>query len=141
MTANNASAGGNNPDVVKLINAEIGSWPLRITEYRSAAALAKALAERSGEVPGRNESPYAFAALNVLIQYGPISAKAPSAPDATRQKAAASIVAVLDPLLWPLLQRAVIAIPSRTAEPVATPAPSAKPAKTPRPSKAPSAKP
>jgi hypothetical protein len=143
MTANNASAGGN-PDIVKLINADIGSWPLRIVEYRSSAALAKALAGLSGESPGSNEAPYAFAALNVLIEYGPISARAPSAPDASRQKAAASIAAALDPLLWPLLQRAVVVVPSRTAEPVATPvAPSAsvKPTKTPRPTKAPSAKP
>jgi len=141
IVANNANAGGGNPDIVKLINADIGSWPLRIIEYRSATALAKALDWKPGDPPGGDESPYAFAALNVLIQFGPISARAPSAPDANRQKAATAIVAVLDPLLWPLLQRSVVAIPSRTPVPVATPVPSvqpsAKPAKTPRPSKKP----
>ena len=91
-----------------------------------------------GAAPGR-QSTYAFAGMNVLIQFGPISARAPSAPDMTRQQAAAAIVAALDPLLWPLLQRSVLPIPSRTPVPVATAVPSASaaPAKTPRPSKKP----
>jgi hypothetical protein len=139
IIANNASTGGGNPDIVKAINADIGSWPLRIIEYRSAAALRKSLDWKPGDAPGKDESPYAFAALNVLVTYGPISARPPSAPDLVRQQAAARILAVLDPLLWPLLQRSVVAIPSRTAEPTATPVPSAsaKPAKTPKPSKKP----
>jgi len=139
IVANNANAGGGNPDIVKQINADIGSWPLRIIEYQSSAALAKALKWAPGDAPGGDESPYAFAGMNVLIQFGPISARAPSAPEALRQQAAAAIVAALDPLLWPLLQRSVVPIPSRTPVPVATPvpSPSAAPAKTPRPSKKP----
>ena len=141
LVANNANTGANNPDVVKLINADIGSWPLRIVEFTSAAALQKALGWKAGTGPGGDEAPYAFVGLNVLIQYGPISARAPAAPDGARQKLAASIVAVLDPLLWPILQRSVVAIPSRTAAPTAAPpaaSPSAKPApKTPKPSKKP----
>ena len=128
-----------NPDIAKQINADIGSWPLRIIEYKSSAALAKALKWSPGDAPGGDESPYAFAGMNVLIQFGPISARAPAAPDTTRQQAAAAIVAALDPLLWPLLQRSVLPIPSRTPVPVATPvpSPSTAPAKTPRPSKKP----
>jgi len=139
IVANNANTGGGNPDIVKQINADIGSWPLRIIEYKSSAALAKALKWAPGDAPGGDESPYAFAGMNVLIQFGPISARAPSAPEALRQQAAAAIVAALDPLLWPLLQRSVVPIPSRTPVPVATPvpSPSAAPAKTPRPSKKP----
>jgi hypothetical protein len=140
MIAHNANTGGNNPDIVKLINADIGNWPLRIIEYRSVTALQRSLAWKPGEPPGGDESPYAFAAMNVLIEYGPISARAPSAPEPARQEAAAKILGVLDPLLWPILQRSVVAIPSRTPEPVATPvapSPSAKPARTPKPSKAP----
>lgn len=144
LVANNANTGGANPDIVKLINADIGSWPLRIIEYRSAAALQKALGWKAGDPPGGDEPPYAFAALNVLVQYGPISARAPSAPEAARQAAAQAIVAVLDPLLWPLRQRSVAPIASRTPEPTAAPSvaapsakPSAKPAKTPKPSKKP----
>jgi hypothetical protein len=139
IVANNANAGGGNPDIAKQINADIGSWPLRIIEYKSSAALAKAIKWKPGGAPGGDESPYAFAGMNVLIQFGPISARAPSAPDTTRQQAAAAIVAALDPLLWPLLQRSVVPIPSRTPAPVATPlpSPSAAPARTPRPSKKP----
>jgi hypothetical protein len=139
IVANNANAGGGNPDIVKQINADIGSWPLRIIEYKSSAALAKALKWVPGSAPGGDESPYAFAGMNVLIQFGPISARAPAAPEALRQQAAAAIVTALDPLLWPLLQRSVVPIPSRTPVPVATPvpSPSAAPARTPRPSKKP----
>ncbi len=131
IVANNANSGGGNKDIVKQINADIGSWPLRIIEYRSSAVLAKATGWKAGQAPGSDEAPYAFAGLNVLLQYGPISARAPSAPDATRQKAAAAIVAVLDPLLWPLAQRSVVPIASRTAEPAASVAPSAGPSAAP----------
>jgi hypothetical protein len=141
IVANNANAGGGNPDIVKSINADIGSWPLRIIEYRSSAALHLALGWKSGVAPGSDESPYAFASLNILIQYGPISARAPSLPDVTRQKLAASIVAALDPLLWPILQRSVEPVPGRTAAPTASPAPPSAspkpPAKTPKPTKKP----
>ncbi len=139
IVPNNATAGGN-PDVVKQINADLGGWPLRIVEYRSSAALAKFLGAKAGPAPGRNDAPYAFAALNVLVQYGPITARVPALPDDVRQQAAASILAALDPLLWPVVQRSVEQIPGRTAEPSATPVPpsaSPKPAKTPKPSKKP----
>jgi hypothetical protein len=148
LVTTNANLGNGNPDIVKQINADIGSWPLRITQYRSSAALTRALGWKSGEAPGRNETPYAFAGLNVLVEFGPTAtAGAPKPPPAGRQEAAATIVAVLDPLLWPLAQHSVVPIPGRTAEPVATPAPSVassarptakpKPTARPKPSKAP----
>ncbi len=136
MKANNATLGGGNPDIVKVINADIGNWPLRITEYRSSAALKKGLGWKAGAAPVRNEAPYGVAGLNVVVQFGPIStAGVPKAPDADRQLVAASIVAVLDPLLWPLVQHSVSVAPSRTVEPRPSVAPSAKPSKAP--SKAP----
>jgi hypothetical protein len=134
ITPINANLGQGNPDIVKEINANLNGWPVRITEYRSTGAMVKALAWTPGEPPGGDEAPYAFAALNVLVTYGKISAAAPSVPDAGRQQDAASIVAVLDPLLWPITQRSVMAIPSRTPIPAATPVPSAKPTPTAKPS-------
>jgi hypothetical protein len=141
LTANNANLGHGNPNIVKQINGAIAGWPVRITEYRSAAALRNAIEWKPGEAPGSDEAPYAWAAMNVLIQFGPISARAPSAPDAARQATAASIVALLDPLLWPIDQHSVVAIPARTPHPTAAPSvsaePSKAPAKTPKPSKKP----
>ena len=131
MIANNANTGGGNSDIVKMINADLGSWPLRITEYRSTAVLTRALAWKPRVAPGGDEAPYAFAGLNILIQFGPISARPPAPPDVSRQQAVASIIAVLDPLLWPLAQRSIVAVPTRTAIPSATPAPSAKPSTKP----------
>jgi hypothetical protein len=146
ITANNANAGRGNPAIVKQINADIGNWPLRITQYRSTADLQDALKWKPGEKPVRNETPYAFAGLNVLVEYGPVSSAAdPKAPDASRQTFAQQIVGVLDPLLWPLEQHSVVVIPSRTPAPSVAPspatsptkAPTKAPAKTPKPSKKP----
>ena len=130
IVANNANSGQGNPNIVKVINADVGSWPLRITEYRSSAILAKVAGWKPGAKPARNQAPYAIAGLNILIEYGSLSgAAAPKAPDAARQAQAAAIVAALDPLLWPLAQRSVTVIPSRTAEPAASaPGPAASPA-------------
>jgi hypothetical protein len=133
ITPINANLGQGNPDIVKAINANLKGWPLRITEYRSAEAMVKSLDWTPGDPPGGDEAPYAFAALNILITYGPISARAPSPPDAGRQQDAVSIVAVLDPLLWPITQRSVLAIPSRTPIPLATPKPTPKPTAKPTP--------
>jgi hypothetical protein len=141
LTANNANLGHGDPNIVKQINGVIGGWPFRITEYRSAAILQKAVGWTPGSAPGSDEAPYAWAAMNVLLQYGPISAKAPATPDSAHQATATSIVTLLDPLMWPIDQHSVVAIPSRTPEPTPAPSvsaePSKAPAKTPKPSKKP----
>src|SRR4051794_6517452 len=141
MVANNANSETGNPSVVKLINAEISGWPLRITQYSSTSALQRSIHWKAGAAPGSDEPPYSIVGLNVLVQFGPISARAPSPPDGSRQALAAKIVAVLDPLLWPLNQHSVVAIPSRTPEPTAKPSPTPKPSKAPTKTPKPSPKP
>ena len=139
----NANLGNGNPRIVKQINCTVDGWPLRIVQYKTAALLDEALGWKAGDAPTGDQPPYAWAGLNVLIELGPISARAPAAPESARQALAASLFAILDPLLWPIAQHSVVAIPGRTPTPSATPAPSAapstpaKPAKTPKPSKAP----
>jgi hypothetical protein len=133
VSAINANLGQGNPDIVKQINANLGGWSLRIIQYKSSSLMTPALKWPAGEAPGGDEAPYNFAALNILIEYGPMSARAPSAPDAARQKDAASIIAVLDPLLWPISQRSVVAVPTRTPVPAATPVPTVKPTARPTP--------
>ena len=137
LTANNANLGRGDPNIVKQINGAISGWPIRITEYKSPAILEKALNWTPGAAPVGDEAPYAFAAMNVLIQYGPISAKAPTAPDSSRQQTAAAIVALLDPLMWPIAQHSVVAIPSRTPEPTPAPSVSAAPSASPKATKKP----
>ena len=139
ITANNANSETGNPAIVKVINAEIGNWPLRITQFASSSVLRRTVGWKSGVAPGPEEAPYNIAGLNVLIQYGPISARPARAPDPARQALAAQIVDVLDPLLWPLSQHSVVMVPARTPEPTAAPSPTAspKPAKTPKPSRKP----
>jgi hypothetical protein len=119
--------------IVKRINADLDGWPLRITAYDSVADLVKARSWKLGVAPGRGEAPYTFAALNVTVEYGPITGAPPVKPDAAHQSTAATIVGLLDPLLWPIEQHSIMAIPARTIPPPsATPAPT-KPPKTPSP--------
>ena len=138
IVANNANSGGGRADVLKLINADIGNWPLRITEYRTTAARKKAVRWKAGAAPVRNQAPYAFAGLNVVIEFGPVAiGAAPKKPDAARHAMAIEIAAALDPLLWPLDQHSVVTVETRPPSPAASVGSSAKPS----PSKAPSPKP
>jgi hypothetical protein len=135
--ANNAT-GGPAP-IVKRINADLDGWPLRITAYTTAAASKQGKPWKAGAAPGKGEAPYTLAALNVVVEYGPkIAGAPPAAADPAHQAVAASIVAILDPLLWPLEQHSVAEVPSRRAAPAAPSAAPGKPPKTaPSPSKAP----
>jgi hypothetical protein len=137
MSCPNAVLGDPGQPFIKQINCTLAGWPLRITQYASSGVLQKTVGWKAGAAPGGDEPPYAIAGLNVLITYGPTSAQAPSAPDSQHQTVAAQIVALLDPLLWPLSQHSVVQVPSRTPEPTPTPSVSVaptKPAKTPKPS-------
>ena len=134
LTANNATI--LEGTIVKRINADLEGWTLRITAYTNAAAMQKAKTWDTGKAPGIGEAPYTFAALNVVVEYGPTSrATAPLPPDPEHQATAATLVELLDPLLWPIEQHSVMAIPARTIPPPPpTPAPS-KAVKSPAPSK------
>src|SRR5689334_21071308 len=55
IRANNANSGRGNAAIVKQINADIGNWPLRITQFRSSADLQKTLNWKTGSKPVRNE--------------------------------------------------------------------------------------
>jgi hypothetical protein len=141
MTCPNANLGNGNPRIVKQINCNLNGWPLRITQYKSGTLMADSLKWTPGSAPTGAQPPFGWAGLNVLIEFGPISAKAPAKPSTDRQQTAASILAILDPLLWPIAQHSVVEIPARTPEPSAAPsaaaAPTKAPAKTPKPSKKP----
>ena len=142
MTCPTASLGDGQPGIVKEINCNVAGWPLRIVQYQSGAALDRNLDWDPG-TPAGNEPPYWWSALNVAVSFGPISARAPSEPDAPRAAMAAQIVGILDPLLWPLRQHSVELIPARTPEPPPTAAPTAAPTKAPSkaPAKTPKPKP
>jgi hypothetical protein len=135
--ANNAT-GGPSP-IVKRINADLNGWPLRITAYTTAASSRQAKPWKAGTPPGRGEAPYTLAALNLVIEYGPrVAGVAPAADDTAHKAVAASIVAILDPLLWPLEQHSVATIPARTASPTGpSPAASKPPKAAPSPTKKP----
>ena len=135
---NNATKGP--APVVKRINLDLDGWPLRITAYDSAASMQRVRAWKTSDGMRRGDPPYAFAALNILIEFGPMNpAAVPALSDSNHQADAAAMVAILDPLLWPIEQHSVSAIPARTAPPPAASVAPGKAAKSPSPipSKAP----
>jgi hypothetical protein len=138
LSVTNATGGDPSSPIVKQINAAIDNWPLVISQYKNSATLRAAVKWSPGKAPAADSPPYIFVGLNVLIAFGPTTGK-PLAPDATRQAQAERLVQVIDPLLWPLEQRSVTPIPSRTAQAAS---PSAIPSKpSPKASPKPTVKP
>jgi hypothetical protein len=116
LAVNNASAGDPDSPIVKRINADIGNWPLIITEFRSSALLRETLKWDPAKAPARGNAPYTFVGLNIVIEFGPSSGDL-ATPDAARAEQAARLVALVDPLLWPLEQRSVVPLATKTAPP------------------------
>jgi hypothetical protein len=104
LSVNNATKGPG--PMIKRINADIGNWPLVITQFRSGAALRSATKWDASRPPRQGNPPFTFVGLNILIEFGP-STGALATPDAPRVKQAERLAAVLDPLLWPIEQRSV----------------------------------
>jgi hypothetical protein len=135
LSVNNATAGLPGAPIIKQINAQVANWPLVITQYRSSQVLRDALKWNPTVGPKQGDPPYAWVAMNILISFGPVTGK-PTAPDADRQKQAQTLIALVDPLLWPIEQKSMAPVPTKTAPPPASPPPSAAPSVAP-PSKAP----
>jgi hypothetical protein len=127
LSVNNATSGDPTSPIVKRINAAIGNWPLIITEFRSSAALRQTTKWDPKKRPTQGNAPYAFVGLNILIEFGPVTGLL-AAPDADRQRQAQEVVALIDPLLWPLEQRSVIPVQTKTAVPAVIESPGASPA-------------
>ena len=134
ITPNTANASSDGGVVITRINGTYLGWPLDVTQYRTAADLAKAAKWKAGEAPGRGEPPVALAGYNILVSWGPseIGVKPPT-PDDRKAAALEALVSALDRLLSPLRTRTVVpvqvaAVPEGAASdpslaPKATPAP------------------
>jgi hypothetical protein len=133
LTVNNATAGDPSSPVVKTINAAVANWPLIISEYRSSSLLRATVGWDPAAGPRQGDAPYTWVGMNVLVSFGPTTGH-PAPPDATRRQQAKDLIALIDPLLWPLQQRAVVPVPTKTAPPGSSPAPTAS---APAPSAAP----
>jgi hypothetical protein len=101
---------------VKRINADIGNWPLIITQFRSSELLRSTLKWDPAKPPAQGNAPYTFVGLNIVIEFGPTTGKL-ATPDTSRQEQAERLVALVDPLLWPLEQRSVAPLATKTAPP------------------------
>jgi hypothetical protein len=124
LSVNNATAGVANAPMVKQINAQVANWPLIITEYRNAALLRAQLGWEPATNVKQGDPPFTWVGMNIIVTFGPTTG-APTAPDATRQEQAKDVVALIDPLLWPLEQRSLTPIATKTPPPGATEAPPA----------------
>lgn len=126
ITANTATLGAEDSDVVTRIYATYLGWPLDVTEYRSATALTKAITWASGEAPGKGEPPAAIAGINILIIWGPTrSGHMPGKLNDRQVAGLTDLVAAADVLLSPLKART--SIPVKVAAVEAAPSVSASP--------------
>jgi hypothetical protein len=116
LSVNNATSGDPNSPIVKRINADIGNWPLVISEFRSSAALREATGWDAAAPPQQGDPPYSFVGMNVLIQFGPVTGPLQT-PDTRRQDQARILAGLLDPLLWPMEQRSVVRLATKTVPP------------------------
>jgi hypothetical protein len=128
LQVNNASEGGPGEPLVKKINAAVGDWPLVISQYSTGVSLRGATDWNPAKAPVQGNPPYAWVGLNILVEFGPVTGL-PAAPDFKRQEQAQAIVAILDPLLWPLEQRSMVPVATRTAPPPSASAPASASAK------------
>lgn len=118
LSVNNASGGDPASPIAKKINAVIGDWPLIISEYRTSALLRAETNWDPAKAPVQGDPPFSFVGLNILVEFGPVTGLL-AAPSAARQEQAMTLVALIDPLLWPIEQRSVVPLPTRTAAPAA----------------------
>jgi hypothetical protein len=116
LAVNNATAGDPNSPIVKRINATIANWPLIITQFRSSELLRETMKWDPATPPAQGNAPYTFVGLNIVIEFGPTTGKL-ATPDASRREQAERLVALVDPLLWPLEQRSVAPLATKTAPP------------------------
>lgn len=134
ITPNTANAGSDGGAVVTRINGTYLGWPLDVTQFRTAADLAKAAKWKAGEAPGRGEPPVALAGYNILVSWGPseIGSKPPT-PDGRKAAALEALVRALDRLLSPLRTRTVVPVQVASAPAATEPEPTAAPKATPAP--------
>ena len=124
LTVNNATAGDPSSPVIKQINAAVGNWPLIISEYRSSSLLRDTIGWDPAAEPKQGDAPYTWVGLNILVKFGPTTGH-PTAPDDARQQQAKDLIGLIDPLLWPLQQRAVVPVPTKAGPSASSPAPAA----------------
>jgi hypothetical protein len=138
ISANNAAAGS---DPVKQINATYFDWPMLISEYRSAASLAKRETWLAADQPARGDAPVSIRGINVLIEWGPTTGAKPEGLSPAQVEAMNAFLAVLDRYIGPLTVRSTtfLQVPEPSASPSVKPSASAKPSG--KPSAKPSAKP
>jgi hypothetical protein len=110
MTANNATTGGGDSDLVMRINATYLGWPLNVSEYRGSEALAEETDWKPDEKPGQGDAPIAIAGANILVTWGPQTGEKPVEPDERQVEGLDALVAALDRLLSPLRTRTVVAV-------------------------------
>lgn len=125
IVANNAAAG---KDPVNQINATYHDWPLLISEYKSAASLAKAKPWTPGDPPERGEAPVAIIGLNILIEWGPTTGARPPILDANQVLVMNEFLNMIGPYIGPLTARSSSAldVPGPTAAPSLKATPSAE---------------
>jgi hypothetical protein len=125
IVANNADAGAPGGEPRKRVNATYAGWPLILSEYSSAEAMAL-YGYKPDTTPVLDDAPFSIAGLNILVEFGPHAKNEQVVPDRRFLEAAQALVDALHPLVGPLSQSSV--------EPLDLPAPSRAPGSSAAPS-------
>ena len=88
--------------LVKRINATYLGWPLSVSEYRTAKALAEATDWSKADDLGQGDPPVTIVGLNILIEWGPTTGSTPPAPEGPQIEGLRDLATGLDVLLSPL---------------------------------------
>ncbi len=103
LIGTNASRGR---DPAAVINATYAGWPLVLVEYRSSASRRKLEPVAPGRPPAPGDPPFAFAGLNLVVEWGPrLERRRPGTPPRNQVAAAVRLAAELDRVIGPLLER------------------------------------
>ena len=114
---------------VTTINGAYDGWPIIVSEYSSAKALAKANKWKAGAKLRQGDPPVSIKGLNILIEWGPMTGRRPPKLNAEQRAAVAALIETIDPLLYPLKVRSniTIEVPQHTPVPSPSPSPSQTP--------------
>jgi hypothetical protein len=132
ITANTATLGTEDGDVVRKVYATYLGWPLDVTEYRDETALTKWVPWKDGDPPGKGEPPIALAGMNILITWGPTKSGAKPGSKLSERHADAleDLLSAANVLLSPLKARTSVPVrigATAAVEPAPSPAPSTAP--------------
>lgn len=117
-------------DPVSTVTGTYAGWPLRLSQYASTRSRLGLVPFKDRDLPKRGDSPFMFAGLNIVVEWGPVLPnRAPPAATPAQLRAATRLANELNLLVGPIAQRTASPVELAPTGPQASPdaSPSASP--------------